>query len=197
MNTVNLVLATAPASEPVTLAEAKLHLRVDFADDDALINSLITAARLWCEQMSGAAFFTQTWRLTLDDWPSDGVVLLPRPPVKSVTSVKHYDSGGTQRTLVANTDYQVDLDASPARIAPAPDKSWPSIQEGRLSPIEIVYVAGETTTGAIDARAKQAILLVVAHWYKNREATITGTISKEIELAVTNLMYQLWHGQMF
>jgi len=194
---VNLVLTSAPASEPVTLAEAKLHLRVDFSDDDALIGSLITAARQWCEQSSGAAFFTQTWRLTLDDWPTDGVVKLPRPPVKSVTSVKYYDGSGVQQTLVANTDYQVDLDAAPARVAASPDKSWPDVQAGRLSPIEIVYVAGETTTGAIDQRAKQAILLMVAHWYKNRESTITGTISKEIELAVTNLMYQLWHGEMF
>lgn len=193
----NLVLTSPPASEPVTLAEAKLHLRVDFSDDDALIGSLITAARQWCEQSSGAAFFTQTWRLTLDDWPTDGVVKLPRPPVKSVTSVKYYDGSGTQRTLVANTDYQIDLDAAPARVAPSPDKSWPDVQAGRLSPIEIVYVAGETTTGAIDQRAKQAILLMVAHWYKNRESTITGAVSKEIELAVTNLMYQLWHGEMF
>lgn len=193
----NLFLQTSPVSEPVTTAEAKLHLRVDVSDEDTLIASLITAARLWCEQQCGRSFFTQTWRLTLDDWPTDGLIRLPRPPVKSITSVKYYDGSGIQQTLVAGTDYQSDLDAAPARVAPAPNKSWPAVQAGRLSPIEIVYVAGETTTGAIDQRVKQAILLLVGHWYKNREAVLTGTVSKEIELAVTNLMFQLWDGQMY
>ena len=67
-----LVQITPPAIEPVTLAEAKQHARIEFADDDALVSLLITAARRYCETAIRAAFITQTWTLMLDSFPSAG-----------------------------------------------------------------------------------------------------------------------------
>ncbi|HEY0282981.1 MAG TPA: head-tail connector protein, partial [Rhizomicrobium sp.] len=84
----SLTLVTPPAAEPVTLAEAKAHLKVDTSADDALITSLIVAARARAEWHSGCAFVTQSWTLWLDAWPRNGLVEIPLPPLQSVTQVR-------------------------------------------------------------------------------------------------------------
>src|SRR5512139_1421702 len=79
-------LITAPTSEPVTLAEAKLQCRVDISTDDTLIGNLITAAREWCEAHDWRVYMPQTWELYLDDWPTLSTVEIPKPPLQSITS---------------------------------------------------------------------------------------------------------------
>lgn len=192
-----LTLATAPTVEPATLTEAKLHLRVDGTDEDNLITDLIKASRAWCEHQSGRAFLEQTWRMSLDEFPDEDQIVLPRPRLASITTIKYYDISGVQQTM-SSTLYQVDTEDEPGAVYPAPNTTWPDTQSGRINAVEIVYVAKcAASAAALDPRIKQAVLLLVAHWYQNREDALVGTISKEVEHAARELMRQIWHGHLF
>lgn len=183
-----LILGTAPTSEPVTTAEAKAHLRVDVSDDDTLIDSLVEAARQAFEEINGRSLYTTTWKLILDSWPSKPYIVLPRPPLASVTSIAYVDSDGNSNTW-DSVNYVVETDRTPGRIHLAENVDWPSASLRAASPITITYVAGWATTGAIPQRYKQAILLLVGHWYENREAIVTsGAMPKQIPLAYESLL---------
>ena len=119
-----LELVTAPTIEPVTLAEAKTHLRVDGADEETLISGLIKTAREWCEGYQNRAFIMQTWRLYLDEWPEE-YIRVPRPPLASVTSIKYTDSAGVINIWPV-TEYLVDTHSKPGRILRAYGKCWPA-----------------------------------------------------------------------
>lgn len=182
-----LILGTAPTSEPVTTAEAKVHLRVDVSDDDTLIAALIVAARQSLEEINGRSLYTTTWKLILDSWPARPYIALPRPPLASVTSVSYVDSDGATMVWDA-ANYVVETLRTPGRIHLAEDVDWPSASLRAASPITITYVAGWPTTGAIPQRYKQAILLLVGHWYENRESVATsGAVPKSIPLAFESL----------
>lgn len=182
-----LILVTGPASEPVTLEEAKLHLRVDVADDDGLISGLVAAARQAFEEVNGRALFTQTWKLILDGWPSAPYIALPRPPLASVTSVSYVESDGN--TMVwGSSNYVVETLRTPGRIHLAENVTWPSASLRAASPITITYVAGWATTEVIPQRYKQAILLLAGHWYENREnVVVSGAVPKSLPLAFESL----------
>ena len=157
-----LRLIAAPASEPVSLAEAKAHMYVTIADDDVLIGTLLSAAREHIENLMNRAFIEQTWELTMENFPGgNAIVDLPRPPLISVESVKYFDAGGNDVTMPP-ADYQVDAASEPARIAPA--------------------------AGDAPQRIKQAIKLLVAHWHENREASVTGTIQAQVEMALKSIV---------
>ena len=133
-----LVLVTAPATEPVTLVEAKDHLRLEISDDDTLVTSLIVSAREFAEQETHRQLVTATWKLTLNSFPSE--IRLPLPPLQSVSSLKYLDTDGTQQTL-ASSNYDVDTDSEPGRICLAYGKSWPSIRSVKNS-IEVEFICG-------------------------------------------------------
>ena len=111
----SLTLLTPPAAEPVTLAEAKAHLKVDTTADDALISSLITGARARAEWHSGRAFVTQSWTLWLDAWPQNGLIEIPLPPLQSVTQVRLHAPDDASSVLDPSA-YQVDAASAPARL---------------------------------------------------------------------------------
>ena len=96
----NPYLKTPPAIEPVTLEELKDHLRVDSVDEDALLTGLLAAAREWCEGFQNRAYITQTLQLWLDEWPAGNAIVLPRPPLQSVASVKYYGTDDTEYTQI-------------------------------------------------------------------------------------------------
>jgi len=160
---------TAPAEEPVSVATAKLHLRVDNSADDTLIGTLITAARVKGEAAARRAFITQTLEATFDDWPSSchagGLLPLPRPPLQSVTSVKYIDSDGVERTW---TDFQIDARSEPGRVYFV---SLPGETLFFSGAITVRYVAGWGNAAACPEPIKQAILSAVAYWYEVRDAT--------------------------
>ena len=182
-----LVLVTAPASEPVVLSEMKSHLRVDLADDDALITGLISAAREYVEGAARRALVTQTWRLSLPGWPEDDEIGLPRPPLQSVSSLVYVDVDGAQTTW-PSSNYIVDIDSQPGRLVLAPNISWPSVTLYPVNPVQITFVAGYGS-GLVPTHYLQAIRLLVGHWYENREATDAGQPVREIPLAVESLLW--------
>src|SRR5688572_29997630 len=79
-----LTRVSAPASEPLTLAEAKLYLRVDHTNEDALIGDMIVAARMTAESWLKRSLISQAWKLSYDDGIPD-IVWLPMGPVSSIT----------------------------------------------------------------------------------------------------------------
>jgi len=173
---------TPPASEPVTLAEAKLHVRQDLDTDDTLITGLITAAREEVERICWHALLTQTWELVLDRWPAGDAIELPRPPLQSVTSVKYTDSSGAETTWSA-ANYVVDTDSTPGRIVLAYSVTWPTVVLQPTGGIRVRYVAGWTSAANVPQAIKQALLLLVGHWYENREDTgkaATDTIARGV-----------------
>lgn len=164
-----LVLATAPAVEPVTTTEAKSQLRVDFADDDTLIAALITAARQVVENITRRALVTQTWDLWLNKFPGERFIELPLPPLQSVTSITYYDDDDVVATF-ASTSYYVDTKREPGRVVLRDDASWPSDSLRGANGVAVRFVAGYGLAVAVPQAIKQATLLLVGHLYEHRES---------------------------
>jgi uncharacterized phiE125 gp8 family phage protein len=163
----SIVLTTPPATEPVTLAEAKAHLKVDTTDDDVLIGTLISAARAKAEWNTGRALITQGWTFALDAWPEDGVFEIPLPPLQSVMSVTAYALDDTA-TVLDPTTYQVDTVSSPARLALKANAS-PPVNLRALNAVEIMFTAGYgDAENDVPPLIREAILEIVADMYVNR-----------------------------
>jgi uncharacterized phiE125 gp8 family phage protein len=183
------VLVTGPTEEPLTLSEAKAHCRVEHTDDDAYITDLITTARVYVEQRCWISLCTQTWRQTLDGWPTDGL-LLSYPPITGVTNVTYKDSAGNMQTL-SSAVYTLSPDG--AYICLAGNQSWPTAALWPLWPIAITYTAGYGGAAAVPLPIKQALKLLIGHWYENREAVVVagGSVvsSGMVQMAVDSLLY--------
>ncbi len=180
-----LKLITAPASEPVTLTEAKAHLRVTISDDDTLITSQITMAREWVETYLRRALFTQTWELYLNEFPD--CIELAYPPLQSVTWIKYIDTDGVEQTLDA-AEYSVHTQNEPALIVEAYGKTWPSIRD-ELNAVAVQYVTGWDDVADIPSPIKSAILLLIGHLYEHREHAIAGVQVHELPLSIQNLLF--------
>ncbi|HTJ56998.1 MAG TPA: phage head-tail connector protein [Devosiaceae bacterium] len=170
-------LLSGPAAEPVTLDEAKVFLRLDAADEDALVATLITAARVHVESITGRALLPQGWRLVLDRWPADGLVKLPVGPLQSLTAMTSYDDAGTPTSLPVN-DVLIAANASPPQLFLPPGFGTPMLR--LRQGIEIDYLAGYGTDPAdVPAPLRQALLALVAYWFENRDSVIlagAGTV---------------------
>ncbi len=164
-------LVTAPTAEPVTLAEAKLHLRVDDNADDALITALITAARQHAEHDTRRALVTQTWKLALDAFPT-GVVTLDHAPVSAVVSVVYTDTNGTNQTLAPEA-YELDTITEPCRLVPAYGSTWPATRS-QINAVGITYTCGYGAPEAVPESIKRWMLLRIGALYENREEVLTG-----------------------
>lgn len=185
----SIVVTEGPAEEPLSLAEAKLHLRVgnpelspDIHPDDTLIETLIISARETCEAFTQSALVTQTIELRLDCFPH-GEMLLPRSPVQHVNSVKYIDGAGALQTWDSAL-YQVDTRSKPARIRPMPGVSWPSIKAGMMAAVTVEYVAGYGEREDIPKPLLSGMKLLLGHLYENREASVVGTIVAELPMGV-------------
>lgn len=161
----SLRLITAPTSTPVSPAEAKAWLRVETDAENSLITALIEAATSMVEQITGLAIVSQTWELVLDSFADS--ILLPKGPVTAISSVSYYDPASALQT-VASTDYALDAASVPQWLVLAADASWPAIASG-VNNVIIRFVAAVTVAADL-ASLKTAILMLVAHWYGNREA---------------------------
>lgn len=157
---------TPPALEPVTLEEAKKHLRVDSDDEDDDIAGWIKTARELLEKEAGVSLLTQTHELQIDAFPADEIWLY-RPPLVSVGSIAYLDSNDDPQTLDPAT-YRV-LPGFPGRVARKSGKCWPSVCP-RAGAVSIVFTAGYGDDAeAVPSRAKSAIKLLVGSYFENRE----------------------------
>jgi len=163
-----LNLKTVPAVEPVTLDEAKLHLRVDSADDNALITALITTARQLAERETKRAFITQTWEMYLDFAPAE--IDIPKPPLQATgLAIKVIDDAAAE-TVVSATTYDIDAsDNSPGRVKLRSGCTWPYHRGFASFVIEFKAGYGLLATDVPEA-LKQGILQLLSHLYDNRGA---------------------------
>jgi uncharacterized phiE125 gp8 family phage protein len=159
------LLITPPATEPVTLAEAKTFLRVDTSDEDQLILSFLAAARLMVEAQARRVLISQTWRLVLDRWPVDGVLRLPLSPLISVGMARVFDANGMPQ-MVNPAALVAQLGSDPPNL----QVMLPVPQPGRVScGIEIDVIAGYGATSAqVPESLRQAVLRLAARWFENR-----------------------------
>ena len=160
-----LKVITAPTVEPVTLATAKLHARVEIDDDDDLIESYISAARQRAEHLTERALAPATFCLYLDAFPADGIQI-PRPPINAITSVQYVDGAGDLQT-VDSADYALDDAQEPAWVLPAYGYTWPTTLDV-ANAVRVTFTAGYTAD-ACPAQIKAYILAVVAAMYAQRE----------------------------
>lgn len=185
-------LVTGPASEPVTLAELKEHLRIASGDtsEDSYLTDLITESREEIEEASGMALITQTWRLAIDHWPSgrqewwDGVrdghineiygpksysaLYLPRYPLLGISSVKVYDEDSTESSITVADYFDIDTVQRPGRINLKVGATWPVALRANNA-IIIEYTAGYgSSADDVPAPLRRAIKSMAAYLYSHR-----------------------------
>jgi uncharacterized phiE125 gp8 family phage protein len=174
------ILLTGPAAEPLTLADVKNFLRVEHDADDDLIAALIAAARIQIETDTHRALMTQTWRLVFDHWARHGQIDVRPAPLRSLVAARVYDSAGIAHTVDPQAFV---VDTASATLAFAP---WSLAQPGRaFAGIEIDVSVGFGDADDVPAPLRQAMRLLVAHWYENRRiaanageaATLPATVA--------------------
>ena len=161
---------TAPGVEPVTLAEAKSHCRVDIDTDDSLITGFITAARELCEDYLDRALVTQQYVMRLDQFPPE--IEVPRPPMSGsgtttavVVTYTLNDTGAT--ATLSTSEYRVDRDSTPGAIRNLYGGTWPSNRDDQNS-ISVTWWAGYGAAASVPQRVKNAILMTVLELYEKR-----------------------------
>lgn len=166
----SLDLITAPALEPVSLAQAKLHLKVDHSEDDTLIGGLIVAARRMAEHQTQRALVTQTWELVLDAFPA-AEIQLAKPKVLSIVWVKYLDAAGALQTL-DSAAYALDAATLPGYVVPV--STWPSTYDG-ANAVRVRFTAGYGPAAAdVPADVVAWMQLQIGALYRNREAFAAG-----------------------
>lgn len=170
-----LKLVTPPKSEPLTLQEVKEYLRVDGMDLDETIYGLIIAAREYCETFQNRVFVTQTWELSLDDFPHMPLKL-PNAPLQSVSSITITSVDGAVTNF---TDFVVDETSVPGRIVLKNGTSWPNVQLKEVNGVKIQFVAGYQE---VPETVKQAMKIFIAHRFENPD-------SEDIPMAVQLLLW--------
>ena len=191
--------ATGPAVEPLTVAEAKLHLRVDISDDDTYIGTLITAAREWVENYLDRTLITTQLILRAAEFPTEELELA-RPPMATAGTatavVITYTLADTTTATLSTALYRVDRTTTPGNVAPIINGTWPSDVIEDANAVAVTYWAGYGPTSAsVPATIRHAMLMLIGHWYDRRSAVLTGTISKPIEFAVESLLASNNWGQ--
>lgn len=177
---------TRPTQRPITLADLKKRIRVDFDDDDSLIAQYLDGAiaRIDGPAGIGYAMMEQTWTLSLDVFPN--VIYLPGAPVTDVVSIKYYDGDDVEQTL-DSANYRVDYAGDEVRIEPV--DSWPGIGT-RMAAVSIDYTVGAADASDVPADLVDAVCLLVAHRYEMRQPVITGTIVAEVPMGFDSIVAQ-------
>ncbi|PLW76808.1 head-tail connector protein [Cohaesibacter celericrescens] len=175
-----------PSALPLTLIEAKAHCRVDGTDNDDYLTAAIGAAVSYLDGYSGIlgkCLMPQTWAQEFDRWKDFPLCL---GPVIDLLSISYFDSNGDPQSVDLSTvrieRRVIDTFAALKSVA-----SWPNA-DFSYGPITVTWRAGHSDAGAVPDAIKQAMKLLVGHWFESREAVVVGTISSELPLAVDALL---------
>lgn len=165
----------------ITLEQVKLHLRLDcsYYDEDSLLEALINAALSSIEYQTEMALRMRTETLILDSWSS--VIELPWWPVQSIDALSYTDPDGVEQTL---DDYVLDNRSYPAKLKPASGTNWPPV----LAEEQVITIEATVGMTELPADLKQAALLMIGHFYENREAVASGPSFQTLPMAVQYLI---------
>ena len=187
----SLVLTSGPAVEPVTLAEAKAHLRLDNTAEDLLITTLITTSRMHIESRLGIALNTQAWSLFIDRLPASHVIPVPLRPLSALNAVRIYADDNTISPLPLAA-FELDGLSTPPRLIIRSGVAITSALR-KSNAIEINVTAGFGPAPAdVPAPIRQALLLLIAHWYEHRDPLEAGAATTRIPAVVADLLGP-WH----
>lgn len=176
-----------PAIEPVTLAEVKNHLRISGDADDSELTKLIKAARINVEHEQKRQLITATWEHELDEFPA-GEIVIPHPPLITITSISYEDLAGDTQTWAAS-NYQVDTAGLRGSVRPVPSGTYPSTEADRKNAVTITYTAGYGTAASdVPETTRLAIMMLVAHWFENPEPVVVGAAINKFPFHVENLI---------
>lgn len=177
-----------PVAEAITIHAAKKQCEIGASDSahDAQLLTLIRGATRDVERATRRALVTQTWQLKLSRFPSEAI-LLPRPPLQSVTSIQYVDSAGDAQTLSSSL-YQVS-DHQPAMVCPAFGQVWPETRPETLEAVTITYVAGYGTgSGSVPVEFQELIAsLVHFRFTAGRGDIYSADIPKHIQWSLKSL----------
>ena len=192
-------ITVQPTIEPVTLDEAKLFCRVDYGDDDSLLESLIAAARKKAEGWLGRALITQTRQLKLADngFVAGGNIILPNPNVQSISGITYYDTSDILQTASTSL-YRLQNASDPSNEAFVElivNQTWPTASTDRANPWTLTYVCGYgDTADLVPEEIRLGIKIMVATWYEHRESVVVGTITNDMPFSITGVMMaHRWH----
>jgi uncharacterized phiE125 gp8 family phage protein len=168
-------LFTAPTLHAITVEEVCSQTNVTNTEDFAYIYGLVLKAEDYYQKRTSRQLLTATWKMYFDEFPDE--IEIYKLPVASISSIAYVDENGTTQTLSASA-YQTDLTNSnqPARIMPAYGYSWPDTRADTFNAVTVTFVAGDTAAANVPQIAKHALLLLVAHWYEQREPVNVGNI---------------------
>lgn len=183
---------TYPAALPISLSSVKAHLAIESdetAFDELLADYIRSAAEVIRNECHISLINTQ-YKAYWDKWPTSAFLKLPLWPVVSVDSVKYYNPAGVETTL---SGLQTDLVSCPSRIRlGVSDTDWPDLQDYKINSVIVTFTAGYGADSmTVPDMVKHAIKMMVAHWFRNRESVLVGSISKEIEHAAEMLLMLL------
>ena len=181
-----LTETTPPTVEPVSLEEAKLYLRVNAGDENALITSLIKAARVMVEKETHRALITQHWDMILDSAPDE--IYIPNPPLQSIVEIKVTDADGAE-TTVSTDNYDVDSGGN-SRGRVKASTAWPAHRNFASFTINFKAGYGDAPTNVPDILLT-GVKLTLANLYENREMTpISVRFPENIRLLLSS--YKIW-----
>jgi uncharacterized phiE125 gp8 family phage protein len=167
------ILLSAPAIEPVSLDEAKAYLRVEHNDDDETIAALVAGSRIHVEAQTRRALITQSWRISADSWPPDGRLAVRPAPLKTIDAARVFDFENVAHDVETQV-FVLDLAGSTLCFAP-----WALPAPGRVAAgieLDVTVGYGDAAVDVPEA-LRQAIRMMVAHWYENRGLAAVGTVT--------------------
>ena len=186
-------LVTAPTTEPLTYAEVKAYLRLNGDDEQSFVTSLITVARQYVETQIWRPLINQAWAMNFDkDELTTQVYNINKAPVTAVNSVTYYDLNNTLQTLSTN-QYESDVYSTPARFR---IKTMPQVYD-RLNALQVNFNCGYANAAAVPTPIKQAMYMLIGHYYENRQDVVTGTQVNKIDEASEHLLNPYRNNYIF
>lgn len=184
------VLVTPPAETPISLDDAKEHLRIHHDDDDDLISAYLASAVSFLDGHSGVlgrCMVAQEWTAAFPGWPGCGMLRLPFPDVSG--AVLAYSDADNEEQEVGTGLFQLAHDAQGSFLWLRRGFNRPTLYDDRLDPVRVTFTAGYGEADDVPGALKAAIRLIVGHLYENRESVIVGTIdAKELPMGVAALI---------
>ena len=178
---------TAPVAWPIDNTACKTHMRITHANDDTYITALAKAAILDFETATHRQLITATYDLYMDDFPYEELEV-PRPPLQSIESVKYQDGDDAQQTVTSSV-YDADLISTPGRLYLDYNQTWPSDTRGHYNDVVVQFKAGYGDASTdVPEDILQALMMMVSHWYLNREPVVVGTVARDIPMTAQRII---------